>query len=103
MQKFSYYFPSSNIAQGGFSGLWNTHTEYGFDHVWKRGAIRQKNVTPLFHDSYYRYVDAAGQDSGKVDPRYTGHNDGENMLFTDGHVDFLGTENMWFTYGLSTP
>jgi prepilin-type N-terminal cleavage/methylation domain-containing protein len=62
-----------------------------FAAIWAAGATGQKGLNALFCDLYYVY-------SGTANPvsDYTWHTDGEAMVFTDGHCEFVKKDNEWF-------
>ncbi|MHB0947047.1 MAG: type II secretion system protein [Sedimentisphaerales bacterium] len=64
---------------------------YGFSAIWGGGPAGQKGLNPLFSDLYYRYTD----DKKPVNLR-TWHMDGESVIFTDGHVQFIKPKSEWF-------
>jgi prepilin-type N-terminal cleavage/methylation domain-containing protein len=62
-----------------------------FQSLWAAGVSGQKGLKPLFSDLYYVY-----SNNNKPVPQMTWHMDGESLLFTDGHVDFIKTNSEWF-------
>ena len=66
--------------------------QYGFSAIWGAGAVGQKGgPKPLFSDLYYVYLD----NNKPIDKR-TWHMDGESVIFTDGHVEFIKPISEWF-------
>jgi prepilin-type N-terminal cleavage/methylation domain-containing protein len=62
-----------------------------FENIWGAGPAGQKGLNALFCDLYYVY-------SGTTTsvPEFTWHTDGEAMVFTDGHCEFIKKDNEWF-------
>jgi prepilin-type N-terminal cleavage/methylation domain-containing protein len=74
------------------SGQWLNSNRYGFQEIWSAGPAKVRSVAPMFCDLYY----VRASDGSPV-KEFTWHETGQNIVFTDGHAEFVKPTDEWFS------
>lgn len=75
------------------AGVSTADSIYNFQRVWSSGPAKLKALAPLFCDLYYVYAS-----TGEPVREFTWHDSGENMIWSDGHAEFIKPQTSeWFS------